>query len=100
MRQKSLGPNQFLEFGFRPLVANPRVTFQVWADRPVTTYLVDDMGMEDYANGNPPCSFAGFSDRRNHQAELILPNFDRYHLIIVNDSPDSPARIEYSINVR
>ena len=100
MRQKSLAPNQFLEFGFRPLVADPRVTFQVWADGPVTTYLVDDMGLEDYVNGNPPNSFASFSNRRNHQAELTLPNFNRYHLVIANNSPDSPVRIEYDIKVR
>ena len=100
MRQKCLEPNQFLELGFRPLVTNPRVTFQVWADNPVTTYLVDDMGMEDYAGGNTPNSFAGFSNRRNHQAELTLPNFNRYYLVIANNSPDCPATIEYDLKVR
>ena len=79
---------------------DPTLIFEVRADNPVTTYLVDDMGLEDYANGQTPSYYAGFQDRRNHQAELTLPGFSRYHLIIINKSPDNPAKIEYNLKVR
>jgi hypothetical protein len=72
----------------------------VRANNPVTTYLVDDMGLEDYSNGQTPNYYAGFQDRRNHQAELTLPNFSRYHLIIVNKSSENQAEIEYDLKVR
>ena len=78
---------------------DPKLLFEVRADHPVTTYLVDDMGLEDYGNGQTPSYYAGFKDRRNHLAELTLPGFSQYHLIIVNKSPDNPAKIEYTIKV-
>lgn len=79
---------------------DPRLTFEVRADNPVTTYLVDDMGLEDYSNGQTPNYYAGFRNRRNHQADLTLPNFSRYHLIIINKSSENQAEIEYDLKVR
>ena len=89
-----------IKIGLESPGREPKLIFEVRSDNPVTTYLVDDMGLEDYANGQTPGYYAGFKDRRNHQAELTLPNFSRYHLIIVNKSPDNPAKIEYDIKAR
>lgn len=85
---------------FEPGGLNPRVVFEVRADSPVTTYLVDDMGKEDYMGGHTPPYYAGFRDRCNHQAEIALPNFSRYHLLIVNGSQDNSVKIEYNIKAR
>ena len=97
MRKEFVEPGSTRALKFGPLEKNPRVAFEVLADSKVTTYLVDDMGLEDFLEGKTPKHYAGFSDRHNHMAELSLPNFSRYHLLIVNKSPDNPARIEYDI---
>lgn len=85
---------------FEPTGWDPRVLFEVESDVPVTTLLVNDMGKEDYRDGYIPTrrdKFAGFNRRRFHQADIELPNYKRYHLLVVNESPDTSARIEYSI---
>ncbi len=92
--QRTIG----VEIESRP--KDPRLIFEVRADSPVTTYLVDDMGLEDYLDGQTPSYYAGFKDRRNHQADLTLPDFRRYHLIIINKSEDRTAKIEYDLKVR
>lgn len=97
MRKDYVEPDSVRALKFGPLRRNPRVAFEVRSDRKVTTYLVDDMGLEDFLEGKSPKHYAGYSDRRNHQAELTLPNFSRYHLLIVNKSPDNPAKVEYDI---
>ena len=94
------GHERKIRIGFDSPGRDPRLTFELRADNPVTTYLVDDMGLEDYSNGQTPSYYAGFNDRRNHQADLTLPNFSRYHLIIINNSPENQAEIEYDLRVR
>lgn len=102
MAKTSLKPKheRRIKIGIESPIRDPRLIFEVRADSPVTTYLVDDMGLEDYTNGQTPNYYAGFRDRCNHQAEVELPNFSRYHLIIVNKSPDNAAKIEYDIKAR
>ena len=73
------------------------MAFELRSDRKVTTYLVDDMGLEDFLDGKIPEHYAGFSKRRNHIGEISLPNFSRYHLLVVNESPDHPAMIDYDV---
>jgi hypothetical protein len=99
MRRKSLKPNKALLFTFEPHASDPWVIFQVRSDSPVTTYLVDDMGMEDFREGKAPESYAGYRDRRFHQADLPLPNYDRFHLIVSNKL-DQAAKIEYDLKYR
>ena len=75
----------------------PRVVFEVRADIPITTYLVDDMGLEDFRAGKTPEYYFGFSDRRSHQADLTLPNFRRYYLLMMNKSEDKTAKVEFDV---
>ena len=100
MPKKRLRPNEVLMLEFEPTTWDPRVVFEVESDIPVTTLLVNDMGKEDYMDGYIPTrqdKFAGFKKRRFHQADVDLPNYSRYHLLVANDSRNSSARIEYSI---
>ena len=97
MKTTSIEPNRTLLLKFEPGVPNPRVIFEVRSDSPVTTYLVDDMGLEDFKDGRTPNHYARFDDRRIHQANLTLPNFSRYHLIISNRSPEHYAKVEYDV---
>ena len=99
MAKTSVKPNhtQKIEIGLESRRNDPRLIFEVRADIPITTYLVDDMGLEDFRAGATPNYYAGFKDRRSHQADLTLPNFRRYYLIMRNDSPERTAKIEYDI---
>ena len=100
MERDSLKPNQSLILEFEPRRRNPKVLFEVRADQRVNTYLVDDAGMEDFKEGETPEYYVGRQNRRFHQANLTLPEYSRYYLIIQNQSPDSPARIEYDLKYR
>lgn len=73
--------------------------FEVRSDKRVTTYLVDDVGMEDFKGGETPEYYAGRENRRFHQANLTLPDYSRYYLIIRNESPNL-AKIEYDLRFR
>ncbi len=100
MERDSLKPKQALILEFEPRRRNTQVLFEVRADRRVATYLVDDAGMEDFKEGETPEYYVGRENRRFHQANLTLPDYSRYYLIIQNQSPDKPARIEYNLKVR
>lgn len=100
MERDSLKPNQALILEFEPRRRNPQVLFEVRSDRRVTTYLVDDAGMEDFKEGETPEYYVGRENRRFHQANLTLPNYSRYYLIIRNESPQDPAKIEYDLRIR
>lgn len=93
-------PNQALILEFEPRRKNPHILFEVRSDRKVSTYLVDDAGMEDFKEGEIPEYYVGRENRRYHQANMTLPDYSRYYLIIKNESSKNPARIEYDLRVR
>ena len=76
---------------------DPRMIFEVSSDIPITTYLVDDMGLEDFRAGKTPQYYFAFSDRRNHQADMTLPNFRRYYLLMMNESDDETAKVAFDV---
>lgn len=99
MDRDSLKANQALILEFEPRRRNPKVAFEVRSDSRITTYLVDESGMEDFKEGDTPEYYAGRENRRIHQANLTLPDYSRYYLIIQNESPN-PAKIEYDLKFR
>ena len=100
MERDSLKPKQALILEFEPRGINPRVLFEVRADKRVSTYLVDGAGLEDFKEGETPEYYVGRENRRVHQANLSLPEYSRYYLIIQNQSDDSPVKVEYELKVR
>ena len=100
MPADQLNPNEVLILEFEPRRRNPRVVFEVSSNIPVTTYLVDDMGMEDFEDGRTPDYYAGFRNRRSHHADLFVSDFSRYYLLIQNKSLKDSARINYDLIVR
>ena len=100
MDREHIKPNQSLILGFEPRSRRPKVLFEVRSDSKVSTYLVDDAGLEDFKEGEIPEFYAGRENRRYHQANLTLPDYSRYYLIIQNKSPNNQAQIEYDLKVR
>lgn len=73
------------------------VEFRVYAEAPVTTFVVDDAGLEDLANGEEEVpSYGGFHRRRIHHQELRLPFRGAWHLVIRNDGP-ATIEVEYEV---
>lgn len=99
MVRASVEPNHTMRLGMELEIRpnDPRLIIEVKSDIPITTYLVDDMGLEDFREGKTPDYYAGFSDRRNHQADLTLPSFKRYHLLMLNKSEDRTAKVDYEV---
>ena len=99
-RKDILKPNQCLVLEFdNPKFKNQHVVYEVSSSGPVNTYLVDDMGHEDFMDGKTPSAYSCFKNRRNHQDDMVLPKFSRFHLIIDNKC-DEQVNLSYVIRVR
>ena len=104
MKTTSLKPNKALIQKFEvhregvraASVNNLRAVLEVEAEGPVTTYLLDDMGLEDFKAGKAPKAYVKFDNRRFHQAELNLPDFSRYYLVIENGSAEEAIKVKYN----
>ena len=71
--------------------------FEVEADRPVNTYVVDREGLEQFSHGRPEFpAYGGFARRKRHFQEVRLPFRGPWYLIVLNPS-DKPATVHYQV---
>ena len=84
---------------FKPLSQRQRVLLELHAKSPLTSYVFDDAGLEDFKQGQPSEPYFVRKDRRSHQADLNLPGFGQYYLVVVNQN-DQPVEFRYDIKAR
>lgn len=72
------------------------VEFEVSANLPVSTYVLDEDGYDAFQQGESIPSYGGFTDRREHHQELILPFRGRWVLLIVNKLNEDVA-VSYDV---
>lgn len=75
------------------------IYFVVKSDVPVSTYIVDDVGLEDFENGDSVPSYGGATRRRNHKGTVMLSGLmkgDPWYLVIHNHN-DVTAHIRYEV---
>jgi hypothetical protein len=92
-------PNKHLRVKYK-VPRNGLVDYSVEADRPVTTFIVDDEGLKEfYGRGDEVHSYyGGFPNRRWHQQELKLPFKGNWYLIILNEDDKNPAATWYNVD--
>ncbi len=93
-------PNSHLKVRY-PVPRGAWIEYNVEADKPVTTYILDEDGLSQFYNGRTEyitSYYGGFPNRRNHYQQLKLPfNKGHWYLIIKNDQDKSVA-VHYEVS--
>lgn len=94
----TLKPNTNIRIRYR-VPRNRRIEYEVEADQPVDTYVLDDKGLEEFDHGKNAYIYSyygGFANRRHHQQELRLPFRGYWHLLIVSHNEEHVA-VNYEV---
>ncbi|MGH9739814.1 MAG: hypothetical protein ACRD4X_14695 [Candidatus Acidiferrales bacterium] len=77
--------------------------FEVEANVPVTTWVVDDEGLREYNSGRDDVYsyYGGYAHRYVHRGKAEFPPdfHSRWYFIIENDSRTKPAAVRYEVFV-
>jgi hypothetical protein len=96
----AIKPNSHLKIRY-PAPRKHRIEYEVEANLPVTTFVLDEEGLQEYnKKGSDVYSYyGGFAHRRVHKEKVILPSeFDGFwYLIIQNDSEKDPVAVRYEV---
>ena len=82
-----------------PVPRNGLIEYTVEAERPVTTYILDREGMDEYMGRKSYVTsyYGGFPTRRNHHQEIRLPFRGWWWLVIQNDDEKRPVAVHYEV---
>jgi len=101
MALEVIKPNSHLKLRYSLPLRKRRVEYEVEANRPVTTFVLDDDGLEEYnKRGSDVYSYyGGFSHRRVHREKVDFPpSFQGpWYLVIQNDSEKEPVAVRYEV---
>lgn len=93
-----LGLGEYLSLRHR-VPRRGRVEFMVESNVPVTTFVVDEDGLQEFEEGEEVSAWGGFHNRRLHQDKLTLPFRGNWWLLIVNESRRNAA-VHYEVYYR
>ena len=77
-----------------------RIQYEVEAERPVTTFILDDEGLKQYNSGDDVESYyGGFPHRYYHNEKITFPpDFTGpWYLIIQNDDAKYHVAVKYQV---
>jgi hypothetical protein len=100
MPVETIQPNSHLRIKY-PVPRDGWIEYLVEADRPVTTFILDDKGLGEFYTEKSDdiySYYGGFSYRRNHHQELKLPFKGSWYLLIVNDDKRQPVAVHYEVS--
>lgn len=82
-----------------PVPRNGLIEYEVEGDRPVTTFIFDKAGLEEFLHDKEYITsyYGGFPDRRYHNQEIRLPFRGWWWLVILNDDEDKSAAVHYEV---
>jgi hypothetical protein len=92
-------PNSHLKIKY-PVPRGRRIEYEVESDKPVTTYVLDEEGLDQFYNGRAEyitSYYGGFSGRRKHYQQLKLPFKGDWYLVIKNDQ-DKAVAVHYEVS--
>lgn len=96
----TIKPNTHLRIKY-PVPRDGWIEYTVEADRPVTTFILDDEGLDEYYNkksGDIYSYYGGFPYRRLHHQELKLPFRGSWYLLIINEDKREPIAVHYEVS--
>jgi hypothetical protein len=97
MPTEMIKPNSHLKIRFS--VPRRRVVeYDVEANRPVDTYILDENGLEDfYSRKQRFESWGGFTRRYEHHEQITLP-FKGWAYLIIKNSQDESVAVHYELS--
>lgn len=90
-----LPANKFIFTGYK-IPTSGRVEFFVESELPVTTYILDEEGLEDFQAGDEIYSYGGFTNRKLHHEKLYLDFKGIFYLVIMNEK-NEPTAIHWEV---
>jgi hypothetical protein len=90
-----LPANKFISTGYKVLRSG-RVEFSVESELPVTTYIMDKKGLEDFQEGGDIYSYGGFTNRKIHHDKLYLDFRGIFYLVIMNEK-NEPTAVHWEV---
>jgi hypothetical protein len=84
-----------------PVPRSRIIEFEVEAERPVTTWVLDQEGLQQFANKRAhevTSYFGGFARRYNHHQELRLPFTGWWYLVIENLDTSKSVAVHYEVS--
>lgn len=94
-RTLSAGRNLLVPFN---VPTSQEVEYTVEAERPVNTYVFDEVGQQAfYQEGDDDWAYGGFKRQRRHHQRVVLPFQGKAYLVILNPSKSQSTAVHYSI---
>jgi hypothetical protein len=96
MPVKLLNPDTHIVIKYPARTRKRRIEFDVEGDDPVTTYVVDQDGLDQFYAGEDIDAFGGFHRRRKHNDEVTIPPNTPWYLVIMNEE-QHPVAVSYDV---
>lgn len=96
MPTQTLPPGTYLHFEFSFIRKRGTIRFNVEAEFPVDTYIIDDNGFYEFKSGHEFTTYGGFFNREEHQQELRVP-YEGYWYLVIRNPQTTPVAIHYEV---
>jgi hypothetical protein len=97
----TIKPGEHLSIRY-PVPRGRLIEYEVEAERPVTTYILDEEGLHQYLGESDAETvtsyYGGFHRRHNHRQELRLPFTGWWYLVIQNLDRKEPVAVHYEVS--
>jgi hypothetical protein len=98
MPSTTIKADQYIQLEYR-VPRNGWIEFEIDANGPVTSYVLDKVGLNDFAEGITDFHYyGGFARRDYHQQKLYLPFNGSWFLVISNRSRTYDVRVRYEVS--
>jgi hypothetical protein len=97
MSVELLEPDTHVVIKYPARTRKRRIEFDVEANDPVTAYVIDKDGLDQFYAGKDMDVFYGLRRRRKHNDEVMIPPNTPWYLVIVNED-DRPVAVSYDVS--
>ena len=98
MLPAAINPGNYLKVPYQFFSAVTPLHVRVFSNVPVSTYVVDDVGLLEYQTGGSVQSFGGVMNQTTHNFSTVLPYRPRWWLIILNLNAVA-AYVQYEVSL-
>ena len=96
MAVELLKPDTHVVIKYPARTRKRHIEFDVEGNDPVTAYVMDKDGLDQFYAGEDMDVFYGFRRRRKHNDEVTIPSNTPWYLVIMNEE-DHPVAVSYDV---